>query len=89
MSASIDLAADRRKSPRRRVFKHGKALLNHNSSILDCIIRDVSDSGARIRVDHVSGLPVLFELRIVGEGAPRKVRVVWRSELQVGVEFLQ
>lgn len=88
MRGAGDAIVERRRSPRRRVLKRGKALLQGQNSLLDCTIRDQSDHGARLIVANVIMLPDKFHLYNVTDGETREVRVVWRHEGQAGVEYL-
>ena len=78
---------DRRVEPRRRVFKRGKIITNGLNSIVDCMLRDLSANGARIRVDHLYTPPDRFELLIVDSGAKLIVDVRWRAGDEIGVQF--
>jgi hypothetical protein len=60
----------------------------NNNSLLDCTIRDQSDHGARLIMEHAITLPERFQLVNVSDGETREVRVVWRHGGQVGVEYL-
>jgi hypothetical protein len=54
----------------------------------DCVLSDISDTGARIDVASPNELPDFFTLLLSGNGSPRrKCRVVWRQDKQVGVNF--
>jgi hypothetical protein len=79
--------AEERKEPRSRTLKGGKIVIG-SSAVVDCTIRDLSRSGARLKVDGAFALPEEFELRY---GEPdvqrRSCRVVWRRAGDVGVVF--
>ncbi|HEX9446898.1 MAG TPA: PilZ domain-containing protein [Dongiaceae bacterium] len=53
---------DRRIAPRRRVLKSAKILFNEDVSVFDCIIRDISESGARLSLGLFQPLPKRFKL---------------------------
>ena len=80
--------AEMRAHPRFRVFKRAKAVFNANSSVLDCIMRDLSEGGARLSCAQAWQLPERFSLVLVAERALRDVRVAWRSLNELGVAFL-
>jgi hypothetical protein len=46
---------ERRASPRQRRFNGAKIVFNNNSSVIDCIVRDLSAHGARLVVASFSG----------------------------------
>jgi hypothetical protein len=49
-------------------------------------MRDVSASGAQLKIASTIGIPDEFDLVIKGAAA-RHCRVVWRKVDQIGVEF--
>jgi hypothetical protein len=52
----------KRKVPRRRVLKEGKIVYADGLRVLDCTIRDMSPSGARLLISSTVGLPDTFQL---------------------------
>ena len=54
-----------------------------------CMVTDVSESGARLKLDKSAELPDKFILLLTTSGAARRMcRVVWRSKKEAGVKFL-
>ena len=54
----------------------------------DCVVRNVSDTGAKLELKTpVAKIPNSFEL-LVAEHHPQACRVVWRSLREVGVQFM-
>jgi ribosomal protein S1 len=88
MCSAANVIIEKRRSLRRRVLKRAKALLNDNKTVLDCVIRDLSDEGARLQIEHASTLPRLFRLANISDGEVRDVRVVWRKDAMAGVAFM-
>jgi diguanylate cyclase (GGDEF)-like protein len=76
----------RRSEHRQRTLRSGKIIFNNRQSVIDCIVRNLSDSGTCLQVNTTAGLPKSFELVIDGESASRHCRVVWQSETRLGVE---
>jgi hypothetical protein len=72
---------------RRRTLKSGKIVFNGGASVIDCTIRDLSQSGARLLVESVLGIPDQFTLEAMGR-EPLACTVVWRLASSVGVSFL-
>lgn len=79
--------AEKRRTPRRRALKGGQISFRERSAAIDCTIRDVSETGARLIVESPIGVPENFDLVQVGATA-RFCRVVWRKATQIGIEFL-
>jgi hypothetical protein len=76
---------NRRRQERHRTLKTGKIIFNHKTSVVDCTIRNVSDTGACLQVDSVRGIPEAFFL--VLEGIERSCTVKWRGANRIGVSF--
>lgn len=88
MTAAQTIEPDRRRHVRRRVLKRGKAIFNDNKTVIDCMIRDLSEGGARLVCAQAVSLPSSFQLIFVAERQMREVRVAWRRAEELGVEFL-
>jgi len=61
--------------------------MNARQSTIPCVVRNVSDSGARLRVDGSLSAPDTFELFIELDGSWVACEVVWRIGNEVGVRF--
>jgi hypothetical protein len=77
-------ADERRKEPRKPVYI--VALMNADGVERKCIVLDISASGARVATDRSRELP--DKLLIYIRGHIRRCRVIWRSDSEIGVEFL-
>jgi hypothetical protein len=80
------IAQDRRGEQRQRTLKTGKIIFNNKTSVIDCIVRNQTNAGARLKVVSVIGIPEEFSLRIMNNPA-RRCRTIWRSEYELGVAF--
>jgi hypothetical protein len=78
---------DKRQARRFRVLKDGKIVMLNNWSVVDCCIRDVSDTGARLSCQDQAAVPNDFRLLFLASNAIRDASVVWRRGDQVGVVF--
>ncbi len=78
---------ERRRQPRTRTLKAARILLNHHQSSIDCTIRNLSLSGARLEVASSLGIPERFDLIFNADQSIRPCRMVWHKEKQLGVEF--
>jgi PilZ domain-containing protein len=79
---------ERRASPRQRRLNGAKIVFNNNSSVIDCIVRDLSPLGARLLVASFVGIPDRFDLRIDRYGTYHPSEVTWKTNDQIGVSFL-
>jgi ribosomal protein S1 len=77
---------ERRKHPRMRALK-GAQLVVGKSIVLDCIVRNLTDQGARIEISNTVGLPDRLQLSFDNGGLERVCRIVWRKLTEAGVEF--
>jgi hypothetical protein len=78
---------ERRDSERHKALKGGRIVFNNLASSIDCIIRDRSESGARLDVDTVLGIPDRFELVFSDGSRPRQCRIRWKTGHALGVRF--
>lgn len=77
---------EHRGSPRLRTLKGGLILFG-TAPAFDCVIRNMSDTGALLVVNPV-GIPDEFTLVIKPEMRKRACRVAWRSADKIGVRFV-
>jgi predicted ABC-class ATPase len=79
---------ENRSAPRHRVFKHGTVAFRSGGSI-DCTVRNISSSGARIDVAIPIRLPQSFTLIIEADQFMRHCHPVWSSNQRIGIAFDQ
>jgi hypothetical protein len=80
-------SAQRRHTARHKTMLSGKLVFNDMSSVLDCFVRDLSETGARIKLAAPVQLPPIFILRF-NDGRYHRCRIRRRSGLEIGVEFM-
>jgi hypothetical protein len=79
---------ERRGSLRKRVLRRGRIVLRNGHSVIDCILVDLSDSGARLKTSGLIPLPERFTLRI-DMGPTHVVEVRHRDLEHTGVRFVE
>ena len=79
---------ERRGAPRTRILKKGKLIHPNNTSVFDCMIRDISETGARLSCEETGLLPNELQLMFFAIREVRYVRVIWRRPGELGVAFL-
>ena len=80
---------ERRKHPRRKLRRAVQVLtVIEARPPLDCMLIDISQSGARLDVPSAAELPSEF-LLVLSEDVQRWCRVVRRTERDIGVKFIQ
>jgi hypothetical protein len=75
---------DYRKSPRATAKQSALALVSGRAAV-ECTIRDMSSTGARLSFRHPIFLPRTFRLRF--DTHDQLVTVVWQGALFAGVRF--
>jgi hypothetical protein len=78
---------ERRGAPRKRSFLKGIVYFNNRLSSIDCVIRDFSNSGARLEFAAAVSLPDTVELFIPTRDQTLASQVRWRKADEVGVSF--
>jgi hypothetical protein len=74
-----------RAAPRQRILKSGT--IEFGGSTIDCVVRNISETGAALEVASPVGLPAEFNLMISGNIAKRPCRVAWVKDRRIGVAF--
>lgn len=54
---------------------------------LDCVIRNLSDGGAKLEFATVRGIPQTFDLLVPGHQS-QQCQVAWRALKELGVQFM-
>jgi hypothetical protein len=78
---------DRRSSLRQKSFLQGRIYFNNRRATLDCVIRDLSETGAKLKISEAVAVPEAMELYIPNREEIHRARVEWRSEDEIGVSF--
>lgn len=78
---------ERRRYHRVRTLLGARIAFGNMSVTMDCIIRDLTPSGARLRLPSTLGVPAAFQLLLDRDGRHRHCTVVWRDDIDLGVVF--
>jgi hypothetical protein len=84
MSTTSD---ERRVRVRQRSFLQGRLYFNNRRSSLDCLVRDISGTGAKLKVSDSVAIPEIVELHIPNKDETYRARVQWRTGFEIGVTF--
>jgi len=79
---------ENRNSPRLRSLLKGRIIYNNGLSTFDCVVRDISATGARLGLHHQHSLPDKFDLYVPLKERTYSVQVRWRADDDLGVMFL-
>ena len=89
LKGKLDPNLNRRKSVRRRVLLAGVIAYGGGIYCVDCTIRDVSGTGARVSYQGVHPIPVGIYLINIRERIAHEARVVWRKDQEIGLHFVR
>lgn len=81
------LGQERRKTLRTRSYLGGRVVFNHHASTMDCLVRNVSPSGAKLVFSGTALLPDRFEVYVARKDTTYAARIVWRTGDEAGVAF--
>ena len=79
---------ERRTASRHKSFLRGRIFFNKGRSSADCLIRDVSEHGARLVFSGSVAIPDSADLYVPQKEQTLRVKVQWRHGDEVGVIFL-
>ena len=90
MTETLMSSAEKRKNFRRSITYPAFIDLGDGSPAIECTLCDASQEGALLAVVEPDSVPDEFILTLSSDGAVRRrCRVAWRTENQIGVEFLK
>jgi hypothetical protein len=78
---------ERRGLVRHKTFMKGRIYFNNRLSSMDCIVRDVTDNGARLEFSENVTLPEAFELYLPTRNEYFRAHIEWRKGNQLGVSW--
>ncbi len=81
-------ASPRRTNARAKTLKSAKIVFNKNQSVIDCFVRDLSPTGARLKLGDLVPLPKTFVLEL-HDGTRYDCERVRSMGTEVGVRFLK
>ena len=72
---------------RQRTFLKGTVYYDNRRASIECVIRDISDSGARLSFEHPVVVPDNIELFIPQKQETLRARVQRRGPNEIGIAF--
>jgi Mg2+ and Co2+ transporter CorA len=79
--------SERRNTTRKKSFLQGRIYFNNRRSALDCLIRDISDTGAKLIFSDSVQTPDIIELYVPHKEQTLRAEVQWRRGEEMGVAF--
>jgi hypothetical protein len=76
-----------RKADRVRAFLRARIVFNNMNSTIDCTIKNISATGAKIELGNTITIPTEFDLDVPARGRVYRARLMWRDSDAVGVAF--
>lgn len=76
---------EHRVAPRRRMLKAGT--IEFGGGGIDCIVRNLSETGAALEVVSPLFIPDRFTLFVPSDRFKQRCYIVWRREKRIGVAF--
>jgi hypothetical protein len=79
---------NRRVTGRRKTLKSAKIIFNKKQSVIDCFVRDISDTGAKLVVSDMVAVPKTFTL-VFNDGSSHQCERVRAHGQELGIRFLK
>jgi hypothetical protein len=76
-----------RRSARNKLFVRGFIRTPKSKSSIDCMVRDLSEAGAKLRFRCTPLITDFFELHIPARDAVLRAKLVWMNNCEAGVSF--
>src|SRR5437763_1366851 len=80
--------SNRRTTTRQKALLQGRIYFNNRRMSVDCMIRDLSGDGARIKIAGAVAVPDSIELYFPARDEYRHVKIQWRHGDELGVAFV-
>ena len=78
---------ERRIVSRKKSFLRGCIYFNNRRSSVDCLIRDISEQGARLIFSSTIAIPDVVDLYVPQKEQTLRAHVQWRHGDEIGVAF--
>ncbi|HVL74097.1 MAG TPA: PilZ domain-containing protein [Beijerinckiaceae bacterium] len=88
MTTTAEPDGDRRREPRLRSIIAGRLTFNNGNASVDCTVRNLTATGAKLTVSAAVTVPDAFDLLIPQKGVTRRAQARWRRGDELGVTFL-
>ncbi len=80
--------ASRRRHPRKRILKTAQIVYDNHRCVADCLVINMSESGAALKLNDFIEYPTAFVLKIL-RGATYHCEVCWQRGNKIGVRFIK
>lgn len=86
MDDSETSQSNRRHDARRKTLKSAKIVFHHNQSVIDCFVRDLSATGAKLMLPDMIPIPKQFKL-VLHDGTIHGCEIMRINGKEIGVRF--
>src|SRR5665213_148279 len=83
------MMTEARHNERVRTILGAQIIFNNKNSTLECQIRNISPTGARLVLSESVTLPEEFDINVPQKGRTYRARLRWRTPEGAGIEFLR
>ena len=70
-------------------YLRGFVYFGKTGSAVECVVRDISDTGATLKFSGATKVDDIIELHIPIKGRVHRAEVLWREADEIGVGFVQ
>ncbi|MGE6738717.1 PilZ domain-containing protein [Allorhizobium pseudoryzae] len=74
-------------APRRRMLKGARIVFNNGHSTINVVVRDMSETGARVTIENAHSVPDALVL-VLDDGARFDCEVARRTLTELGLRFV-
>ena len=79
---------ERRSGSRQKSFLQGRIFFNNRRTSVDCLVRDFSEQGAKLKFSSTTATPDVVELYVPSKDETYRAKVEWRNADEIGVGFV-
>jgi len=79
---------EHRHGARRRAFLGAKLVFGNGAFTVDCVVRDISEDGARVKLPEGQPVPDILYLVEMRSGMAYEARVAWKRHPEIGLAFI-
>ena len=76
---------DKRRQRRQRVLKDGRIITLDHRSVVNCMVRDLSSTGARLKCGDQVAVPNEFLLQVGHDTTMMPAKAMWRRGTDIGI----
>ena len=83
------IMVETRQGDRVRALLRARIIFNNRNSTIDCTIKNISTSGAKVALSNTVTVRAEFDLEVPQRGRTFRAHIVWRDAEALGVRFIE